>query len=104
VLAGCSDSPAAPDAEVDAPPPRCNPSLPFGSPVLVDSLNSRFEDVSARLAGFGPAAPLDTLNQTELHDIPTWISPDRCHLYYYSNAPVAGGGMDMNIYMASRPL
>jgi hypothetical protein len=51
VLAGCGDAaPARPDAAVDAPGPRCDPSAPFHAPVPLSELNSDQEDGYARLS------------------------------------------------------
>ncbi len=57
---------------------RTSPSLPFGGARVVDELAS-------------PGV-----------DVPDWISPDQCRLYFTSNRPGATGGFDM--WVTERPL
>lgn len=43
------DDAAVEDSSVDSPPPRCDPSKPFGKPAVVVELNSPSDDVQAFL-------------------------------------------------------
>jgi Tol biopolymer transport system component len=71
------DAPPVPDARPpDATPPRCDPSKPFGAPVLQDSLNS----------------PLD--------DDYLWLSPDELTAYVSSTR--TGGLGNFDLWGASR--
>lgn len=53
--------------------------------------------------GFGTSAPVPGLDRPGISEVPTWISPDNCHLYFHSNADTGGGPMGANIWMAARP-
>jgi hypothetical protein len=55
---------------------------------------------SAISDGFGAATPVDGLAVDGITEVPTWVSPDGCHLYFYSNVPGNSGGMDL--YLATR--
>jgi hypothetical protein len=56
---------------------------------------------SSAADGFGTAAAVAGLADPAVHEAPTWISPDGCHLYVQSDAPGGMGGIDL--YMAARP-
>jgi hypothetical protein len=45
--------------------------------------------------GFGAATALPGFADPTLEEVPTWVSPDGCHLYGYSNAPGGAGGDDL---------
>lgn len=51
--------------------------------------------------GFGPSAKVDTLALPNVIETPSWISPDNCALYGFSNAPGGPGGT--NLFVAVRP-
>lgn len=53
--------------------------------------------------GFGNSAAVPGLSQPGVSEVPTWISPDNCHLYFHSDADTGGGPMGTNIWMAARP-
>lgn len=53
--------------------------------------------------GFGTSAPVAGLDRAGVAEVPTWVSPDNCHLYFHSNADTGGGPMGTNIWMAARP-
>lgn len=50
--------------------------------------------------GFGAATPVPGLAEPAVSEIPNWISPDGCHLYFHSNASTTAGGA--NVWMTSR--
>lgn len=54
---------------------------------------------SSTTDGFGAAAPVDGLAVAGTNEVPTWVSPDGCHLYYYAN-PTGSAGQDL--YVATR--
>jgi hypothetical protein len=56
---------------------------------------------SAPSDGFGAPTAVDGLAVMGVNEAPTWISPDKCHLYVQSDAMGGMGGIDL--YMASRP-
>ena len=45
--------------------------------------------------GFGAATPLDGFADPALYEVPTWLSPDGCHLYLYANLPGTMGAGDL---------
>ena len=51
--------------------------------------------------GFGPSSKVDTLALPNVVETPSWVSPDNCALYGFSNAPGGPGGT--NLYVAVRP-
>lgn len=51
--------------------------------------------------GFGPSSKVDTLALPNVIETPSWVSPDNCALYGYTNAPGGPGGT--NLYVARRP-
>jgi len=51
--------------------------------------------------GFGTSAPVPGLDVAGVSEVPNWISPDGCHLYFHSNA--AGGPGGANVWLTSRP-
>jgi Tol biopolymer transport system component len=51
--------------------------------------------------GFGTSTPVPGLAEPNIQEVPNWISPDGCHLYFHSNAATSSTGV--NIWMASRP-
>ena len=52
--------------------------------------------------GFGASAPVAGLDRAGIGEIPNWISPDNCHLYFHSDADTSGGPTGTNIWMAAR--
>lgn len=50
--------------------------------------------------GFGAAAAVPVVAVVGISEVPTWISPDGCSLYFYSPAPNGAGGQD--IYVTRR--
>ncbi|MBL0212631.1 MAG: PD40 domain-containing protein [Myxococcales bacterium] len=52
--------------------------------------------------GFGVSAAVPGLDVAGINEVPNWISPDGCHLYFHSN--VGGGPGGVNVWMTSRPL
>jgi hypothetical protein len=51
--------------------------------------------------GFGPSSAVPGLSQPGVGEVPNWVSPDGCHLYFHSDAPGGSGGID--VWMAARP-
>lgn len=51
--------------------------------------------------GFGPATVVPGLDVTGVTEVPNWVSPDGCHLYFHSAGPGGPGGD--NIWMTARP-
>jgi hypothetical protein len=51
--------------------------------------------------GFGPSSKVDTLAMPGIVETPSWVSPDNCALYGFTNAPGGPGGL--NLYVAVRP-
>ena len=49
--------------------------------------------------GFGAATAVAGLAQPGITELPSWVSPDGCDLYYSSNAP---GGMGTDMYLVTR--
>ena len=49
---------------------------------------------------FGAATAVPVVAQPGINELPTWVSPDGCHLYLYSDAPTTFAGS--NVWMASR--
>lgn len=49
IASGCGEDPPPVDAPVDEAP-RCNTTKQFGEPVLIDSLNTEFDDQTPRLS------------------------------------------------------
>jgi WD40-like Beta Propeller Repeat len=64
------------DAPIDAPPPRCDPSKPFGTATAVAELNSTAQDLSP------------------------WLTADELTVYFASSR--AGGVGVFDIYLATR--
>jgi Tol biopolymer transport system component len=56
---------------------------------------------STPLDGFGPSSKVDTLALPNIVETPSWVSPDNCALYGFTNAPGGPGGS--NLYVAVRP-
>ena len=91
VLAGCGSvaparGPAGPDAATDAKATdsstvRCNPTAPFGAPVLVSGINSTASTVSEAGAS---------------------LTPDQLTIYFASNR-LNPGSANFDIYFATRP-
>ena len=106
-----------------------NPDGSLGTPAaLIGGVNSVDDDVTAALTqdelriffrrtiaaepdiftasrsttndGWGAATPVPGLSVVGVNEVPTWISPDGCNLYLYSNATGGTGGTD--IYVARR--
>jgi len=50
--------------------------------------------------GWGAAVLVTEVSAMGVTEVPTWISPDNCTLYMYSNAPDGMGGLDL--YVAHR--
>jgi Tol biopolymer transport system component len=50
--------------------------------------------------GFGAATAVPGLAEPGVNEISSWVSPDGCHLYFFSDA--AGGQGSMDIYMVTR--
>jgi hypothetical protein len=50
--------------------------------------------------GFGTSSAVAGLAEPDVREVPSWISPDGCHLYFHSDAP--GGMGDEDIYLARR--
>jgi hypothetical protein len=55
---------------------------------------------SSTSVGFSPAQNVSELN-TASADVPSWLSPDKCRLYFHSARP--GGAGSLDIYVADRP-
>jgi Tol biopolymer transport system component len=53
---------------------------------------------AAKTEPFGPAQPLASLNHAG-YDIPSWVSPDGCRLYYESGL---NAWVDIQLYVAER--
>jgi hypothetical protein len=54
--------------------------------------------------GFGAAMPVPGLSVAGVNEVPNWISPDGCALYFHSNAPDSMGSRgEDDIYVAIRP-
>jgi len=99
---------------------------PFEAPQLVAELSSQEADGNATLRADGLAIyfssgaeaqsdiwratrastqdPFGTAEKLAINtageDVPGWISPDDCHLYFHSNR----GASQMHLYVATRPL
>lgn len=50
--------------------------------------------------GFGAAVPVPGLAAPGVSEVPNWISPDGCHLYFHTNATASTAGV--NVWMTSR--
>ncbi len=50
--------------------------------------------------GFGAAVAVPVLSVPAISEVPNWISPDGCHLYFHSDA--AGASAGVNVWMTSR--
>lgn len=74
-----SDADVQIDAAIDAPPPRCDPSKPFGAAM--------------------PVAELTTTG-TSSSDTSPWLTADELSVYFASNR--AGGVGSFDIYLATR--
>jgi hypothetical protein len=55
---------------------------------------------SAVSDGFGASTPLDGFTDPAINNVPSWVSPDGCHLYLYSNQ--AGGMGASDLYELTR--
>jgi hypothetical protein len=53
--------------------------------------------------GWGAAVPVPGLSVIGVNEIPTWISPDNCTLYLFSNAPDGAGGYDLYVAYRGSP-
>ncbi|MEO7097178.1 MAG: hypothetical protein ABI175_28215 [Polyangiales bacterium] len=51
--------------------------------------------------GFGTSAKVPGLAEPGISEVPNWISPDGCHLYFHSDA--VAGPRGVNVWMTSRP-
>ncbi len=67
------------DAPIDSPPPRCDPSKPFGAPELVAEI---------------------TTTGASNSDTSPWLTEDELSLYFASNR--AGGVGSFDIYLSTR--
>ena len=74
-----ADSTSADAPSVDAAPPRCNPTSPFGTPMALDALNSTAYDVVGSL------------------------STDELTLFMSSDRTGAGAVGGLDVYVATRP-
>ncbi|MEO7097177.1 MAG: hypothetical protein ABI175_28210 [Polyangiales bacterium] len=50
LLAACGSDAAKPDAPIDVPGARCDPTAAFGPPVLVTGINSDLDEACARFS------------------------------------------------------
>ena len=49
--------------------------------------------------GWGTSAPVPGLAEVGVQETPTWVSPDGCALYFFSNVATGMGGDDMYVVM-----
>ncbi len=107
---------AAPERVAAAYDPDAGPDVSFAPVVTADDLTLYFaapakggggggHDIwratrATRSDPFAAAAPVTELSTTDV-EMPSYITPDGCTLYFYSNRSGGSGGWD--IYRASKP-
>lgn len=82
---------------------RRSTTTPAVPPATVDTVEYDVYTASRSTPqdGFGPSSKVDTLALPGIIETPSWVSPDNCVLYGYTNAPGGPGGA--NMYVAKRP-
>ncbi|MGE0401808.1 MAG: hypothetical protein AB7T06_34215 [Kofleriaceae bacterium] len=82
---------------------RRSTTTPAVPPAMMDTVEYDVYTASRSTPqdGFGPSSKVDTLALPNVVETPSWVSPDNCALYGFTNAPGGPGGL--NLYVAKRP-
>ena len=85
----------------DSPAITADERVLFFRRILMGESDIYMASRSTATDGFGPSSPVPGLAEAGVGEVPTWVSPDGCHLYYHTSAAGGSGGVD--VWMAARP-
>ena len=88
------------DATEDAPAVTSDERVIFFRRLTAGETDVYTASRSTATDGFGTSAPVPGLSARAIDEVPNWISPDGCHLYFHSNA--TGGPAGVNVWMTAR--
>ena len=89
------------DVTEDAPAVTSDERLIFFRRLTAGETDIYTASRSTATDGFGASTPVPGLAQPNIKEVPNWISPDGCHLYFHSDVATSSTGV--NVWMASRP-